>query len=267
MGSDRSSASQSARRRGSATLRPLLRDAASFDRAAVSLPGGLIAAIPLSVVFGSGVAAGDPVAAATMGAGAMLVAIAWRISGGQPPVAVLAVDALLMALSTLLGSLTGSVPSAHLVVVFVWSLLAGLLVAVGRRGAALGTQAVIAIVVFGRFAEPLPGALGLAGLVLAGGLSTAIFVAIVRWPPPLLHQRRMLADAYSALASLAEAGSGASTIPAAQRLDETIAALSSPTLIGDASTLALRGLVDEGLRLRVELRAVYTLLNQRVDDR
>ena len=39
-----------------------------------------------------------------MGAGAMLVGIAWRITGGRPPLALMATDAVVMALSTFVGS-------------------------------------------------------------------------------------------------------------------------------------------------------------------
>ncbi len=239
-----------------------LRDAVSFDRAAISPAGGLIATIPLVAVFGIAIAAGDPVAAATMGAGAMLVGVAWRVSGGRPPVALLTVDALLMAFSTFLGSASGSRPWLHLLVLFCWSLVAGLLVALGRRGAVVGTQAVIGIIVFGRFGEPLPGALGLAGLVLAGGLAMTLFVASVRWPSPLKLQRREAARAYRALAELALAAPDASTLPSAERLDEARAALSSPALFADPAMLTLRGLLDEASRLRIELRAIHVLLAQ-----
>jgi uncharacterized membrane protein YccC len=244
-----------------------LRDAARFDRSAVSPAGGLIAAIPLTAIFGIAVAAGEPVAAATMGAGAMLVGVAWRVAGGRPPVALLTVDAVLMSFSTFLGSATGSLLWLHLLVVFAWSLTVGLLVALGRRGAVVSTQAVIGIVVFGRFAEPVGAALGLAGLVLAGGLAMVLFVAIVRWPSPLKLQRRAVADAYRALADLALAPRGASTIPAATGLDEARAALSSPTLFGDPAVLALRGLIDEASRFRIELRAITVLLEQAIAGR
>jgi uncharacterized membrane protein YccC len=235
-----------------------------FDRSAVSPSGGLIAAIPVTAVFGGAIAAGDPVAAATMGAGAMLVGIAWRVAGGAPPIALLTFDALLMALATFLGSASGALPWLHLIVVFAWSLATGLLVALGRRGAVLGTQAIIGLVVFGRFSQPLPGALGLAGLVLAGGLAMVVFVAIVRWPTPLKIQRRAVAEAYRALAELASGPSDASTIPAATRLDEARTALSSPMLFGDPAVLRLRGLTDEASRLRIELRAIHVLLEQGV---
>jgi uncharacterized membrane protein YccC len=218
----------------------------------------------VTAVFGVAIAAGDPVAAATMGAGAMLVGIAWRVAGGAPPIALLTFDALLMALATFLGSASGALPWLHLIVVFAWSLATGLLVALGRRGAVLGTQAIIGLVVFGRFSQPLPEALGLAGLVLAGGLAMVVFVAIVRWPTPLRIQRRAVAAAYRALAELASGPSDASTIPAATRLDEARTALSSPMLFGDPAVLRLRGLTDEASRLRIELRAIHVLLEQGV---
>jgi uncharacterized membrane protein YccC len=252
--------------RGPTAIGSALRDATRFDRSAVSPTGGLIAAIPLTAIFAIAVAAGDPVAAATMSAGALLVGVAWRVAGGRPPVALLAVDAVLMSFSTFLGSATGSLLWLHLLVVFAWTLMVGLLVALGRRGAVVSTQAVIGIVVFGRFGEPVGGALGLAGLVLAGGLAMVLFVAIVRWPSPLKLQRRAVADAYRALADLALAPPGASTIPAATRLDEARAALSSPTLFGDPAVLALRGLIDEASRFRVELRAVAVLGEQGIAD-
>jgi uncharacterized membrane protein YccC len=241
-----------------------LRDATRFDRSAVSPAGGLIAAIPLTAVFGLAIAAGDPVVAATMGAGALLVGIAWRVGGGQPPVGLLTVDALLMALSTFLGSATASLPWLHLIVVFAWALAAGLLVALGRRGSVVGTQAVIGLVVFGRFGEPVSGALGLAGLVLAGGLAMVLFVAIVRWPPPLKLQRRAVANAYRALAELARSPDGTSTLPAAALLDEAKAALAAPSLFADVAVLDLRSLSDEASRLRIELRAIDVLFEQGV---
>ena len=61
------------------------------------------------------------------------------------PLALMAVDALLMAISTFVGSATGSTSWLHLVVLCVWSLLCGLLVSAGNRGGVLGVQAIIAV--------------------------------------------------------------------------------------------------------------------------
>jgi uncharacterized membrane protein YccC len=247
-----------------AALTLAIREAARFDRGAVSAWAGLLAAIPVVAVLGAAVVGGDPVAGATMGAGAMLVGIAWRTGGGRPPLAVMATDAALMATSTFVGCVTGSVFWLHLGVLCVWSLMGGLLVGVGNRGAVVGTQAIIAVVVFGRFSQPAPAALALAGLVFAGGCAQVVFLSIVRWPPPLRAQRAATASAYRVLSDLA-ASPEASTLPTATALDEAGASLASPTLFGDPALMTLRGLVNEGYRLRIQLSAIHALLRQQRD--
>src|SRR5215472_7077330 len=82
------------------SLAVAVRDAARFDRRAVSLQGGLQAAIPVVAMLTLGTVAWSAVAGVTMGAGAMLVGIAWRVRGGRPPLGVLATDAMVMSLST-----------------------------------------------------------------------------------------------------------------------------------------------------------------------
>jgi uncharacterized membrane protein YccC len=242
-----------------------IRAAARFDRAQVSIPGGLLAATPVVVVLAVGLAIGNPVAGVTMGAGAMLVGIAWRVTGGRPPVGVMAIDALIMSLSTFVGCVTGSVTWVHLCVLCLWSLIGGLLVSVGNRGGVVGTQAIIAVVVFGRFSEPAPAALGLAGLVLIGGLAQVLMQTIVRWPPPLRAQRAAAASAYrelAKLAKLARATDAVSALGPAEALDDAQASLEAPTLFGDAALTTLRALVSEAYRLRIQLIALHTLLVQ-----
>jgi uncharacterized membrane protein YccC len=233
----------------------------------VSVGAGLLAAIPVAAVLGGGIALGDPVPGVTMAAGAMLVGNAWRTTGGRPPLTLMAADAAVMAISTFVGCVTGSISWLHIGVLCAWSFMGGLLVGVGNRGGVVGTQAIIAVVVFGRFSEPAPGALGLAALVLAGGLAQVVFLSVIRWPLPLRAQRTATAAAYRALARLAAATDEASTLPAATALDEAEASLSSPALFGDAALMTLRTLVSEGYRLRVQLTAIHALLRQRRDGR
>ncbi len=126
----------------------------------------------------------------------------------------------------------------------------------------VGSQSIIAFVVFGRFSQPLGNALGLAGLVLAGGMAEVLFVSVVRWPPPLRGQRAAVSSAYRELAAFARAPLMASGIPAAGALDDAQATLASPTLFGDVAVLRLRTLVDEGRRVRLELNAIRILLRQ-----
>ncbi|MBV9413653.1 MAG: FUSC family protein [Solirubrobacterales bacterium] len=213
----------------------------------------------MTAVLAIGTAAWDPVAGVTMGAGAMLVGTAWRIRGGRPPLTLLATDAFVMALSTFVGCVTGSIGWLHLVVVGIWALMAGLLVSLGNSGGVVGTQAVIAVVVFGRFSQPAAASAALAGLVLAGGWSQVLFLALVGWPGALRAQRAATANAFRALANLAPASSETSPLPATDALDAAQDALSSATLFGDPALMTLRSLVGEGHRLRVGLSAIHGL--------
>jgi len=239
-----------------------MRDALQFDRRAISLQGGLLAAIPVAAVLALGTAVWSSVAGVTMGAGAMLVGIAWRVAGGRPPLALLATDATVMATSTFVGCLTGSILWLHFGLLAVWALAGGLLVALGNRGGVIGTQAMIAFVVFGRFSQPAAASLALAGLVLAGGFAQVVFQVIVRWPTPLRWQRAATANAYRALAGLARGSAETSTLPIAQALDEAQASLSSLTLFGDPALMTLRSLVNEGLRMRIQLSTIHALMSR-----
>lgn len=230
------------------------RQAARFDRSALSLRAGLVAALPVAGVLAAGTLAGEPVGAVTAGAGAMLVGIAWRVGGGMPPLATMVTTTAFMGLSTFAGSASGQIAWLHLVLLVVWSFAAGLIVAVGRRTAVVGTQALIAFIVFGRFSQPVPEAAELAGLVLAGGVIQVLFAALFGAPPALRVQRAAIAEAYRRLA-LAASDPEVPTGIAAAALDDAQGKLSSPTLLGDTATTALSALVQEGRRMRLELAA------------
>ena len=248
------------------SLAVAVRQAGHFDRRAVSVAGGLLAAIPVVAVLTVGTVAWGAVAGVTMGAGAMLIGIAWRIGiparPGRPPLAVLTIDAVVMALSTFVGSVTGSYEWLHLGVLTVWALMGGLLVALGNGGGVIGNQAVLAAVVFGRFSQPADAAAALAGLVLAGGLTQVLFQSIVRWPAPLRAQRAATAAAYRVLAGLATGSSETSLIPASTALDAAQDDLASLTLFGDPALMDLRNLVNEGHRMRVALTAIHALMSR-----
>ena len=244
------------------SLAVAVRDAARFDRGAASPRAGLLAAIPVVAVLAVGTVAWSAVAGVTMGAGAMLVGTAWRVRGGRPPLALLATDAMVMSLSTFVGSVTGSMPWLHFALLCLWTLIGGLLVALGNRGGVVGTQAIIAFVVFGRFSQPAAASAGVAGLVLAGGLSQVLFLTVVRWPTPLRVQRAATAAAYRVLSGLAASSWETSTLPAGTALDEAQATLSSPALFGDPALMTLRSLVNEGHRMRIELSAIHVLMRR-----
>ena len=73
---------------------------------------------------------------------------------------------------------------------------------------------------FGRFSQPAGAALGLAGLVLAGGFAQVLFQSVVALAAATQGAARATADAYRALSRLATASAESSTLPAATALDE-----------------------------------------------
>ncbi|HET9126102.1 MAG TPA: FUSC family protein [Solirubrobacteraceae bacterium] len=241
------------------TLSTAARDAFQFNRSALSPVAGLLAAIPIVGLLGGLVAVGQPVEGVTAAVGAMFVGIAWRINGGRPPLAVMATDALMMALATLAGCLTGQIVWLHVVVLAAFSLSAGLLAGIGRSAGIVGFQSLLAVIVFGRFTEPLGPAAGIAGLVAAGGLIQMAFQALVRWPPPLLVQRRATAKAYRELAQLALGDAQTPAAPAAEALDEAGTMLSGGTLFGSSAIAPLRSLINEGRRVRIAISALNGL--------
>ena len=130
---------------------------------------------------------------------------------------VLAIDASLMSLSTFVGCVTGSVPWLHFAVLCVWALAGGLLVALGNRGGAVGTQSIIAFVVFGRFSQPAGRRSGSPRSCSPGASPRSCSRASSAGRRRCAWQRHATADAYRALSRLATASAESSTLPAADR--------------------------------------------------
>lgn len=239
------------------------KQASDFDRTAISLRAGLIAAIPVAAMLALGIALSSPTDAVTMGVGAMLVGVAWRAGSGPliPPIGTMVAASFALTLCTLAGTLSGRWPWLHLGVLVIVCLLAGLGTSLGRRGIAPGNQAIIAYVVFGRFPEDLANACGLAGLVLAGGATQILFSWLIGVPAAWRRQRQALASAYRKLEDLLKAldSSGA---PAASALEQADGLLRVPALFADRERESLAGLVDEGRRIRLELASLASALSQ-----
>ncbi|HUZ19931.1 MAG TPA: FUSC family protein [Acidimicrobiales bacterium] len=230
-----------------------IRGVGRIDRSALLVLPGLRVAFGIVAVLSAGLAAGDRGAAASMAAGALLVGVPSLMGGSRPPRLTMAAVTIAMAVSTFVGSVTGHVGWLHIALLAPWSFAGGMLVAVGNPGASVGTQAVIAMIVFGRFSEPAPQALQLAGFVAIGGAVQILLVTMTRWSAGLRVERRALADAYRLLAGLTVPGPAPSSLAAAGALDAAEGLLSSPSLIGRADASALRSLLDLGRRLRLEL--------------
>lgn len=243
-------------------LRIALNSAVRFDHSAVSrgaalratagCVGVLVVALPLLGDAGA--------AAATVGA--LLAAIPSISSVARRPLATMGAATFGVALSTFVGSASAPIAWVHLAILVAWCFGGGLLVALGDTGSIVGTQAAMAFIVFGRFAQPVGGAAKLAGYVAAGGAVQIALVAATRWPIALLAQRQTLAAAYRLLGELALGEPERSSIPAGLALDAAEAAVASPTIVRRADVSILWSLADEGRRMRVELGAIAALRAQ-----
>lgn len=236
------------------------------NRAGISLRAGVVAAVPVAGMLALGTVVGTPTTAVILGAGAMLSGVAWRSGDAPlvPPIGTMLVAAAMLAAATLAGTLTGRWQLIHLGVLVLVCLAAGSATVLGRSGNVVGTQMVIAFVVFGRFPEDFGSALAGAGLVLAGGIAQTLFAFVVAFPRASRRQRDAVATAYRELAVMT--GSSPASGPATARaLDQADAVLSAPALFAHPRRTALSDLVDEGRRIRLELLALNATVLHELD--
>lgn len=228
-----------------------------MDRSALLPVSGAIAAVPVVVLFALGLTQWDASTALTLAIGANLVAIASKVQATRPPTALLALDALAMGVATFVGSLSEQVAWVHVAALALLCLGCGLLVAIGPVPAIIGTQAIIAFLIFGRFPATPLGALRLSGLVMLGAAVEATVVTVVRWPPAFRRQRDAVSAAFGALATSAATGGPTAAVGAA--LDQADGLLSTAGWLGHDDAHTLRGLIDEARRSRLELSALLGL--------
>jgi uncharacterized membrane protein YccC len=239
-----------------------LSTALRFDRKAVDLRGAARAAIGIVAALSLGLWLVGDAGAASAAVGALLAGMPSISATRRRPLATMAATTAGLVASTFVGSATAHEALVHLVILTGWAFFGGLLIALGDTGALVGTQATMAFIVFGRFAEPIGTADKLAAYVAAGGVLQMLLVAATRWPIALAAQRNLIADAYDSLQRLAGGGPDHPTIGAGSSLDAAEASLISPTLIRRADVGVLRSLVDEGRRMRIELGGLQALRAQ-----
>ena len=228
--------------------------ALAFDRNGLAPAAAIRSALGVTAPLVLGAAAGHPADGAIAAAGALPVGVAAMSSElPAPPIALLLTTTAGMALSTFVGSLCAGHAAAVVVTLAVWGFVAGLLVALGRAATIVGVQAVVGLIVFGRY----PGGVDTSALhalaVLAGGLIQTLFAIVLRPPVALRPERQALADLYQRLAALAAgtAYGGPS--------GEAIAATSEFLTRRAPDAPSLRDLVDEAARIRLELQALASV--------
>ncbi|MGH9043591.1 MAG: FUSC family protein [Acidimicrobiales bacterium] len=234
-----------------------------FDKRATRLGAGARVGAAVGMALVIGLVWQNPGAAAAMGAGALLVGATTVIGGPRPTPWLLAVVTVAMGISTFTGSAAGHIGWLHTGLLVPWCLLGGLLMATGTPTASVGTQAIAAMVVFGRFAEPAAAAAGLAGYVMAGGAIAVLATSVPRSPTTFLGRRQLVAEACRELGALA---APRPTPRSGQRSPEFLEAAVNSLATADRAGLeelgALRSLLDVARRCRLELLVIDGLVNR-----
>ncbi len=238
------------------TWRRVRDEALRFDRHGVRLGPSLRMAAGVMVALAIGYAAGSWATGAAAAGGALSVGIPSVAPSPRPRVAMLASTAAAIALGTFVGSATSRYAGLHVVAVALFTFVGGLLVAVEPAVTAVGLNAIVGLVVYGRFPGSPETALKSAGLVAAGGLFQVLLVVVLRGRPHVGRALAGLSRGYAALASYAAAlDLQQSGLPMAAAIDAAVVdrEFSFGAGTSGASEEACRSLVDEARRIRLEL--------------
>ena len=237
----------------------MLRNALRVDLSLLTPVSGAITALPVVAVFVLGFTFLNTRAAVAMAIGANLIAIVSLVGAPRLPIRLALLDAFGMGFSVFVGATTAPYPWLHTLLLVPLCFAAGMLVAFGQTQATVGTQAVVAYLVLGRFAGPPLASLRLSLLVVAGALVEVLALVVLRLPPSLRYQRRRLADAFEAVAELARRDPRRPALDVLTTLDSAEGALSAPALFGRSDVRELRAALDQLRRLRLELTAIAGL--------
>jgi uncharacterized membrane protein YccC len=237
-------------------LQGAVRGALAIDRNGFQPLIAVRAAAGVVVPVAIGTAVGHPADGAIAAAGALPAGVAGIGGGFTTQAGVIVATGLGMSASTFVGSLVAGHTAFMLMVLALWAFGAGLVVVLGRSATIIGTQAVMGLIVFGRY----PGAVDVATLhaawVFAGAGFQGVLAAVFRSPQRFAAERRTLAAAYAELAANAR-DPRRSSLPAASQISAATRLINRRPSGQDLDLL--RGLADEADRVRLELQSIATL--------
>ena len=236
-----------------------LREAFDVNLHSIAPIRGLITAVPVVAVFATGLAVGDPRAAITMAVGANLLAIVSLVAAPKLPLRLALLDATALGVSVVLGTLSASTPWLHTLLLVPLCFVAGMAVLFGQTQAVLGSQAIVAYVVLGRFSGSVPTALNLGLLVTLGSVVEVAALLVLRLPPTLRYQRAMVADALTGLAAYATTPAEESAMSVLASIDAAQRVLSPLSLFGRSDDRDLRSIIDQVRRSRLDFTTLAGL--------
>ncbi|NNN03383.1 MAG: hypothetical protein HKL87_05250 [Acidimicrobiaceae bacterium] len=239
-----------------------VRASVRWDLSLLTPVRGLVTALPVGACVAVALALHNPSAAVVMGVAANLVAIISLVGAPVVPLRFAVADGVLMAISVVLGNLTAGVTWLHLALLVPWCVVAGAAVSLGLTPGVMGSQAIVAYVVLGRFADSPHQALHVGVLFLCGALIEITALLLLRLPPSLRHQRQTLGVALRGVADYARAPASTSGFPALNLVDQARRVLTSSSLLGRSDARDLRSVVESLRRVRLGLVTLNGLREQ-----
>jgi uncharacterized membrane protein YccC len=183
---------------------PILQRALTFDRAAFAPGRALHMALGVGAPLAVGVATDRVLEGVAVAGGALVVGFADLGGPYLGRARTLLAASVAVALSTLVGLLTGGNDWLTVLLMGVWGLGAGLTVALGQSASFVGLMSALALLLAADFPADGPEAMRRSALVLAGGLLETL-LAVVVWPiRPTGPERAAVAAAGRDLADIAD---------------------------------------------------------------
>lgn len=220
---------------------------------------GIITAAPVVFVFALGLSFHDPRGAISMAVGANLVAIVSLVGAPRLPLRLAVLDALGLGFSVFFGTLTSGHPWLHTTLLVPLGFAAGMAVIFGQTQAVLGSQAIVAYLVLGRFSGSALTAVHLGLLVSAGALVEVAALLVLRLPPTLRYQRSKVANALASLANYATTPAEQSAFGVLSSIDDAQRVLSQMSLFGRSDDRDLRAIIDQARRARLDFTTLAGL--------
>ncbi len=226
---------------------------------------GAVTALPLVLMLAISLHFSSGSSAIAMAVGANLVAVVSLVGAPRLSLRLALLDAALMGFAVFIGTITVPTAWLHIALLVPWCFGAGMLVVFGQTQAAIGTQAIIAYVVLGRFAGSALTALHLSLFVVGGALIEVLALLILRLPPSFRHQRSQIANAFETIAELARSAPSRPATDLLSAIDTADQALSARSIFGRTDVQELRGILNQVRRFRLELTTLAGL-RQRMDN-
>ncbi len=242
------------------TVGRLVRQSVKLDRSGVELGFGVRCTIGVAIPLVLALLAGQPLSGVSAAFGAMSAGFASRQGVYRTRAAAMLLTTLGMAFSGYVGCHVGSQPILGVGLIAGWGLALGLLGSLGTAATTVGTNSVLALIIFSHPPYDPAIAPAQAGFIVAGGVLQTVLLVLV-WPLQRFSgERRVLAAAYHALAAYAGGlPESALASPATAELTTVGTALADPQPFARRSELVgFTELLNEAERIRATLGALAT---------